>query len=426
MGKKGPPRLKNMGTVATVDSLVSVAVLFGLAGVIITVGAMVAFRLSSRSRIERLADHEQSIPEGALDVLAVVGQAYVIVDAVDTVVRANPSAYAFGLVRGNQLGHKQLAELTSRVRTAGQLYDYRFELPSVAAAEGNWLVHLRAASIGDQYTVIMAEDRSQQHRTEAIRHDFVANVSHELKTPVGAMSLLAEAIEDAADDPEAVRHFANRLSIESVRLSALVQDVISLSRLQGRDIVESAEPLEITKLVSEAIDRVRTEASSRDISIHNRQPEPLSVYGDYDQLMTAIRNLIDNAVIYSPDGSTVWVEVTKHEDVVHISVSDQGAGIAEDDKERIFERFYRVDSARSRATGGTGLGLSIVKHTISNHGGEIIVNSDVGEGSTFVIRLPELDPEAHEATTEGTEKNMQNADEDAQAQTSVEEGKGKY
>ena len=164
-----------MGTVTTVESLVSVAVLSGLAGVI-TVGAMVAFRMSSRSRIA-VSGTQQSIPEGALDVLAVVGQAYVIVDAVDTVVRANPSAYAFGLVRGNQLGHKQLTELTSRVRTAGQLYDYRFELPAVSAAEGNWLVHLRAASIGDQYIVIMAEDRSQQHRTEAIRHDFVANVS---------------------------------------------------------------------------------------------------------------------------------------------------------------------------------------------------------------------------------------------------------
>lgn len=425
MAKKGEPDAKSMGTVATVESLVSVAVLFGLAGVIVTVGAMVAFRLSSRSRIERLADHEQSIPEGALDVLAVVGQAYVIVDAVDSVVRANPSAYAFGLVRGSQLGHKQLAELTSRVRTAGQLYDYRFELPAVSGAEGNWIVHLRAASIGDQYIVIMAEDRSQQHRTEAIRHDFVANVSHELKTPVGAMSLLAEAIEDAADDPDGVRHFANRLSIESMRLSALVQDVISLSRLQGRDIVETAQPLEITGLVSEAIDRVRTEASSRDISIHNRQPESLSVYGDYDQLMTAIRNLIDNAVTYSPDGSTVWVEVTKHEDVVHIAVSDQGTGIAEDDRERIFERFYRVDSARSRSTGGTGLGLSIVKHTISNHGGEIMVESTVGEGSTFVIRLPELDPQAHEATTEGIGPNMQPVDYDTHAQTPAE-GKGKH
>lgn len=407
------------------ESLVSVAVLFGLAGVIVTVGAMVAFRLSSRSRIERLADHEQTIPEGALDVLAVVGQAYVIVDVADTVVRANPTAYAFGLVRGNQLGHKQLTELTSRVRTAGQLYDYRFELPAVAAVEGHWLVHLRAAAIGDQFIVIMAEDRSQQHRTEAIRHDFVANVSHELKTPVGAMSLLAEAIEDAADDPEAVRHFANRLSIESVRLSALVQDVISLSRLQGRDIVETAEPLEITGLVSEAIDRVRTEASSRDIAIHNRQPEALSVYGDYDQLMTAIRNLIDNAVTYSPDGSTVWVEVTKDEDVVLIAVGDQGAGIADDDRERIFERFYRVDSARSRATGGTGLGLSIVKHTVSNHGGEIMVESTVGEGSTFIIRLPELDPQAHEATTEGTEPNTNSVKHDSHRHTSVE-GKGQH
>src|SRR5699024_1706668 len=246
----------------------------------------------------------------------------------------------------------------------------------------------------------------------------------ELKTPVGAMSLLAEAIEDAADDPEAVRHFAKRLSIESVRLSALVQDVISLSRLQGRDIVETAEPLDITRLVSDAIDRVRTEASSRDIAIHSRQPEPLSVYGDYDQLMTAIRNLIDNAVTYSPDGSNVWVEVTKHEDVVHIAVRDQGPGIADEERERIFERFYRVDSAHSRATGGTGLGLSIVKHTVSNHGGEILVDSAVGEGSTFLIRLPELDPQAHEATTEGTEPDMHTVDNESQ--NTVEEGNHRW
>jgi len=414
-----------MGTVTTVESLVSVAVLFGLAGVIITVGAMVAFRVSSRSRIRRLADNEQSIPEGALDVLAVVGQAYVIVDVADTVVRANPSAYAFGLVRGNQLGHKQLAELTSRVRTGGQLYDYRFEIPAVSPTQGHWVVHLRATALGDHYIVLMAEDRSQQHRTEAIRHDFVANVSHELKTPVGAMSLLAEAIEDAADDPDAVRHFANRLSIESVRLSALVQDVISLSRLQGRDIVETAKPLDITKLVSDAIDRVRTEAAARDVTIHSRTPEPLAVYGDYDQLMAAIRNLIDNAVTYSPDGSTVWVEVTKHDDVVHIAVSDQGSGIAEEDRDRIFERFYRVDSARSRTTGGTGLGLSIVKHTVSNHGGEVMVESVVDEGSTFLIRLPALDPEAHEAATEGTKPDMKPVGNSSHSQNPAQ-GKGNH
>ena len=423
--KKGPHVTQSMGTVTDVESLVSVAVLFGLAGVIVTVGAMVAFRISSRSRIERLADREQSIPEGALDVLAVVGQAYVIVDVADTVVRANPSAYAFGLVRGNQLGHKQLAELTSRVRTAGHLYDYRFEMPAVSPTQGNWVVHLRAASIGDQYIVIMAEDRSQQHRTEAIRHDFVANVSHELKTPVGAMSLLAEAIEDAAEDPEAVRHFANRLTIESKRLAALVQDVISLSKLQGRDIVETATPLDITSLVSEAIDRVRTEASARDVTIHQRTPEPLSVFGDADQLMAAIRNLIDNAVTYSPDGSTVWVEVTKHDDVVHIAVSDQGPGIEDEDRERIFERFYRVDSARSRATGGTGLGLSIVKHTVSNHGGEVSVESVVDQGSTFLIRLPVLDTEAHEVATEGTEIDINTVGTSSHSHNPAE-GKGQH
>lgn len=372
---------------------VVIGIICGLAGVVLGVLAMWALRASEQRHAIHYEVDEPSIPTGAAEVLAVVGRAYAVVDAVDGVVRANPSAYAFGLVRGHRLAQHKLIELTKRVRADGAIIDQRFELPRGPLGEGAWMVQLRVAPLSDEYILLLAEDRSQVSRTEAIRHDFVANVSHELKTPVGAIRLLAEAIDDAADDPLAVRRFADRLSVESMRLGALVQDIIELSRLQGKDHVDTAEPVRIPGLVREAMDRVRTEAERKNITLKTAQMADAMVFGDADQLMTAIRNLIDNAVSYSPDDTTVGIGVKIAKGLVQISVTDQGPGIDVDEQERIFERFYRVDSARSRGTGGTGLGLSIVKHVIANHGGEVSVWSRVGHGSTFTIRLPLVDPD---------------------------------
>ncbi|HRO31095.1 MULTISPECIES: cell wall metabolism sensor histidine kinase WalK [Micrococcaceae] len=355
---------------------------------------MVAFRISERSRAVHLTVGEPSIPDGAAEVLSVIGRAYVVVDAVNGVVRANPSAYAFGLVRGHSLAHDELLELTDRVRADGIIVDRRYELPRGPVGQGILVVQLRVAPLADEYILILADDRSEISRTEAMRHDFVVNVSHELKTPVGAISLLAEAIDGAADDEEAVRRFAGRLSVESTRLAALVQDIIELSRLQAKDTVRAGQPVDLNRVVGEAVDRSRLPAEARNIDIKVAGRIESTVHGDPDQLMTALRNLIDNAVRYSPEGTTVGVGLKSVRGLAQISVTDQGVGIPEDEQDRIFERFYRIDAARSRQTGGTGLGLSIVKHVISNHGGEVTVWSQPGRGSTFTVRLPEMEPDA--------------------------------
>ncbi|WP_298713513.1 ATP-binding protein [Micrococcus sp. 2A] len=368
---------------------VIIGLLCGLVGLLIGVASMLAFRASERSRTVDLAVEEPTLAPGTAEVLSVIGRAYVVVDAVDGVVRANPSAYAFGLVRGHSLVHEQLREFTGAVRSDGVILERRIELSRGPLAPSSLVVELRVAPLDEEYILILADDRTDLTRTEAMRHDFVVNVSHELKTPVGAISLLSEAIGDAAEDEEAVRRFAMRLGIESKRLTALVQDIIEFSRLQAKDVVQEGRAVDLRTVVLEAVDRLRLTAEARVITLKVGGRMDAMVHGDPDQLMTAVRNLIDNAVRYSPDGTTVGIGLSAHDGLAQVTVTDQGMGISPEDQERVFERFYRVDAARSRQTGGTGLGLSIVKHVVINHGGEVTLWSQPGRGSTFTIRLPE-------------------------------------
>lgn len=368
-----------------------IAIIAGFVGLVLGVVGMHAFRVSERQRAAGIDVDEPTMPEGATEVLASLGLAYIVVDTVDGVVRANPSAYAFGLVRGHTVVHQELLNLTSRVRADGVIIDQEYELPRGLQGEMSIVVHLRVAPLGDEYILILADDRTEFSRTEAVRHDFVANVSHELKTPVGAISLLTETIEDAADDADAVKQFSRRLHKESHRLAALVQDIIELSRVQGKNIVHQGTPVDLNEVFSEAVDRSRLPAESKNIEIRLGGTLPRRVHGDADQLMMAFRNLIDNAVRYSPENTRVGIGLSSRDGIAQVTITDQGIGIAQEDQERIFERFYRVDAARSRQTGGTGLGLSIVKHVISNHGGEVSLWSQQGKGSTFTVRLPELD-----------------------------------
>ncbi|WP_298255081.1 cell wall metabolism sensor histidine kinase WalK [uncultured Arthrobacter sp.] len=365
--------------------------LAGLVGLALGVGGMAAFRASEAQRLRLLYEDEPSLPEGAAEVLSVIGRAYVIVDAIDGVVRASPAAYAFGLVRGHTVVHAELLELTARVRRDGVIEQRQLELPRGPLGQGTIVVQVRVAALGSEYILVLADDRTEITRSQEIRNDFVANVSHELKTPVGAISLLAEAIDDAAEDEVAVRRFAQRMHKESGRLSALVQDIIELSRLQGTDVVRRGKPVDINAVISEAVDRNRLPAESKQIEIVVGGSVRAPVYGDSDLLMTAFRNLIDNAIRYASDGTRVGVGVRSKDGLVQVSVTDQGPGISAEEQERIFERFYRIDAARSRQTGGTGLGLSIVKHVVSNHGGEVTVWSQAGQGSTFTVRLPEME-----------------------------------
>lgn len=369
-----------------------IGVIAGLIGLALGIFGVLAFRISEQQRkISDVETGDPSLPDGAAEVLAVVGRAFVVVDAIDGVVRASPGAYAYGLVRGHTVVHRQLLEMTAKVRRDGVILEKQLELPRGPLGQGTIVVQVRAAMLGEEYILLLADDRTEITRTEEIRNDFVANVSHELKTPVGAISLLAEALEASPDDEEAVRRFAKRMHKESTRLAALVQDIIELSRLQGANVAQQAHPVDINTVVAEAVDRSQLPAESKNIDIVVGGRADAMVYGDQDLLVTALRNLIDNAIRYSPENTRVGVGVRARDGLVAVSVTDQGEGLSPEDQERVFERFYRVDSARSRHTGGTGLGLSIVKHVMANHGGEVTLWSQPGQGSTFTIRLPEME-----------------------------------
>lgn len=367
-----------------------IAAVFGL---LVGVGGVLAFRYSERRRDDEIDVDEPGLPDGAAEVLSVVGKAYIVVDTIDGVVKASPAAYAFGLVRGHTILHQELLDLIAKVRRDSVIEEKTLELPRGPLGQGTIILNVRVAAISEEYILLLADDRTDMVRTEAMRNDFVANVSHELKTPVGAISLLAEALDDAAEDEEAVRRFATRMNKEAIRLAALVQDIIELSRLQGSDVMRGGGPINLDGVIAEAVDRNKLTAESKNMSIRVGGTVPEPIYGDRDLLMTAFRNLIDNAIRYSPDGATVGVGLSAKDGVARVSVTDQGPGISPEDQERIFERFYRIDAARSRQTGGTGLGLSIVKHVISNHGGDVSVWSQLGRGSTFTVRLPLIDTE---------------------------------
>ena len=394
------------------DPLV-VGLVAGLIGLALGVFGMFAFSLSERTRQLSLDIGEPALPDGSAEVLSVVGKAYIVIDTVDGVVRASAGAYAFGLVRGHTVVHQELLELAHRVRRDGVIEERDLTLPRVlpaaavdpvsgeplaaqlpraqgAPGQGTLVIQIRVAPLGEEYILLLADDRTEIARTEAVRNDFVANVSHELKTPVGAISLLAEAIESAPEDQVAVRRFASRMMTESARLAALVQDIIELSRLQGKDVARAGTAVDLNSVIAEAVDRTRLPAQAKNITLVVGPSQSAVVHGDHAQLVTALRNLIDNAVRYSPENTQVGIGLAVGAGVVSVSISDQGDGLTPQEQDRVFERFYRVDAARSRHTGGTGLGLSIVKHIVSNHGGEVTLWSAPKMGSTFTVRLPQL------------------------------------
>lgn len=391
------------------DPLV-VGIVAGLLGLSFGAFGVLAFRASERQRaLLEGAAGEATFPEGAADVLAVLGKAFVVVDAIDSVVRASPAAYAYGLVRGHTVVHRELLSMTAKVRGNGVVIEKQLELPRGPLGQGTIIVNVRAAMLGEEYILLLADDRTEITRTERIRNDFVANVSHELKTPVGAISLLAEALEASPDDEDAVRRFAQRMHKESTRLAALVQDIIELSRLQAADIVHQGKVVDVNDVVADAVDRSRLAAEAKHISVVVGGASAHKVFGDPDLLVNAFRNLIDNAIRYSPENTKVGIGIRDKDGLVSVSVADQGDGLKQEDQERVFERFYRVDAARSRQTGGTGLGLSIVKHVVENHGGEVTVWSQLGKGSTFTVRLPQMEEDQGAESTEPAGRRQEGA-----------------
>lgn len=438
-------RVSNLGFM---DVNAAVAAAAAIAGVLTGVIAMLAFRWSERdqARPTRTSLHTDPVlPPGVDTVLSVLRSSAVVLDEADSVVKASSAAYALGLVRGGKLAVEPMLQMARDTRRDGEIRQVELDLPRRGTGRGEGLaVSARVAPLGSRLVLLLVEDLTEARRTEAVRRDFVANVSHELKTPVGALSLLSEAVMDASDDPEAVERFAGRMQNEATRLTNLVQELIDLSRIQNDDPLDDAEPVAVDELIGEAVDRCRQAAGTKQITMaasiegvagpgsgflgfssRTQRTGPggrrtggagstgsagsaggagnggLHVWGNRGQLAAALGNLVENAVNYSPARTRVGVAARRvpgsgsgttsgsGADFVEIAVTDQGIGISEKDKERIFERFYRVDPARSRATGGTGLGLAIVKHVAASHGGEVTVWSSEGQGSTFTLRLPE-------------------------------------
>jgi two-component system, OmpR family, sensor histidine kinase SenX3 len=347
---------------------------------------VLAWRVSEHQLRELPPQPEPAVPAGIATVLGVLRSSAVVVDAEDRVLKASAPAYALGLVSDETLTTDELAELVRQVRRDGQIRETELTLRPRPGPPLH--VTARVAPLNSRLVLALLEDRTRERRLESIRRDFVANVSHELKTPVGALNLLAEAVEDAAEDPEAIRRFAGRMQTESARLTRLVQQIIELSRLQSDDPLEEPAPVDVDAVVAKAIDRNSIDAQAHGITVVQEGERGLRVLGSADEVTLALGNLVSNAVAYSREQGRVVVSAKADDLRVDISVTDHGIGIPAMELDRVFERFYRVDPARHRSTGGTGLGLSIVKHVAASHGGEIAVWSVEGQGSTFTLSLP--------------------------------------
>ena len=307
----------------------------------------------------------------------------------EVIVYESDGLSSFGLIRDSRVSSEELIALIRVVRRTNETHRGSIEIARGPIGEGKREVRVSVAPLTeDGLILVLVSDESEARRIDAVRRDFVANVSHELKTPIGALGLLSEAILGAKNQPEEVVRFATKMQNEAKRLTDLVQEIIDLSRLQSSDPLQQAFPVEVEDLIREAINQAQIHAESRGIAIDLGAVENATVIGDRDQLIAAVHNLIENAINYSPENTKVSVTSTIKDGLVEIAVTDQGIGIAESELGRIFERFYRVDPARSRQTGGTGLGLSIVKHVALNHGGDVKVWSKEGVGSTFSIILP--------------------------------------
>ena len=358
-------------------------------------GAALAARRARRRVVRRSTG--PTVAELGLRVLHSSNSGIAVVNRFGDVLLHNPRAAELGVVRGLRpdprawVAAERVLQLGERVDVDLSPLEHRGRQPAAVRAE--------VRPLGEGFTVVDASDDSDAVRLEATRRDFVANVSHELKTPVGAIALLAEAVIGAGDDPVEVRRFGTKIINEATRLGALVTELIALSRLTGADALPDLAVVEVDGVVREALDRCRLAAESAGIDIAVDEPSGLLVDGDRTLLVTALSNLMDNAIAYSSPGSPVSLSRRVSGGLVEVAVTDRGIGIAPEHQQRVFERFFRVDPARSRATGGTGLGLAIVKHVAANHGGEVRLWSRQGTGSTFTMRIPAHVPAGAEPST---------------------------
>ena len=329
------------------------------------------------------------LPQVLLKTLQSLESESLIIVPGEQILFQSPGITNFAIVKEERITSEDLMALIRVARRTNETHRSRIEIARGPIGAGKREFEVSVSPLNEEGMVlVLISDQSEARRIDAVRRDFVANVSHELKTPIGALGLLSEAILGAKDQPDAVVKFASRMQIEAKRLTDLVQEIIDLSRLQSSDPLQKAFDVEASDVVREAVAQAALSAESRKITVEIGEIEDATVIGDRDQLIMAVLNLVENAINYSPENTKVSVVVKVKEELLEISVTDQGIGIAEGELARVFERFYRVDPARSRMTGGTGLGLSIVKHVALNHGGDIKVWSKEGVGSTFTLQLP--------------------------------------
>jgi two-component system, OmpR family, sensor histidine kinase SenX3 len=354
-------------------------------------GIVITPRLAEHRRRRSVDQDGITVSEMLQHIVSLAPVGIVVVDTYRDVVYTNDRARELGLVRDRLLDDRAW---TAAERTLATGEDVEVDLAPVKRQNPgrsglSVRGHVRLLTEDDRrFAVVYVDDQSEHARMEATRRDFVANVSHELKTPVGAMGVLAEALMASTDDPKTVSRFAEMMVTESNRLANMVGELIELSRLQGAEPLPDLEAVDVDTVVAEALSRYKVAADNADIAITTDAPTGYRALGDQPLLVSALANLVSNAIAYSPNGSPVSISRRKRGDNVEIAVTDRGIGIARADQERVFERFFRVDKARSRATGGTGLGLAIVKHVAANHNGSIRLWSQPGTGSTFTLSIP--------------------------------------
>lgn len=360
-----------------------------MASVVAVLSAVITY-LAFRARHMRIkASADEPLTDVASRLISVLATAGMVVNDSLTVLRATNSAIALGLVSGRVIRSSEIRALVRKTQESETTNSVDFEL---TLSEGGDIRYLRAraVTIGAGIVLVLVEDNTEARDFESIRRDFIANVTHEIKTPIGAIALLSEAMEGALDDPSRMHKFADSLRRETRRLSTLITEIIQLSRVETTNILAKAKPANVGVVVREALERTLVIADAKNIVVNAKYPDDVFVMGDGELLTVAVKNLVENAIQYSDSKQSVGIGVTTRNGHVDIIVTDQGVGIPAEEQSRVFERFYRVDESRDRTTGGTGLGLSLVKHIALSHRGEVTLFSQPGVGSTFTMRLPRL------------------------------------
>ena len=328
------------------------------------------------------------MPRRALEAIRAFGGYSIVVTSSLQIVYLSPDAADLPIATNSTLSHQRLAEVARDAWRSGRavVRHQRFDnLGPIEQAE------VTATKLAGRCVLLTIHDATATRRIEKVRHDLISNIGHELRTPVAAVQVIAETLPVAQDDPPAIKRFSERLLIEAERMSRLIEDILALAKAQSPD-TEKFTPVDLNEVTAQACKHQATHSEVDGVALATKFGSPMLVRGDFGALVSAVDNLIDNAINYSSRGSTVAVTAEKSHNQGMVTVTDSGIGIDDADQARIFERFYRSDQARSRRTGGTGLGLAIVKNVALGHDGTVSVHSTPGEGSTFTIELPLIEP----------------------------------